>query len=439
MPYTRVLGPSALCRTALDPVNSRVLFSVLRHRDFKHLWLGQAISQLGDSLYFLVFLFMVKRLGGSDAMVGIVGALQALPYVVVGPFAGMLADRLDRRLIMVMSDVLSTAILGFLAVLLFFDSTPHVAWVMVSGFLLSCVNSVFVPAKSAALPRLLPAEDLQEANALSMATQNFAPLIGIGLNLGVLSTLEAIAPDYFFLVAVVLNMATFCVSASYLARLPKLLPERGEEEHQHPIQDLKDGFRMAWSEPVIRTALWAGAGVSFCVAPFMIIHLRVNEEWYGGKFWTLSLFEGAFVFSMVISSLVLGKIKIVHPGRAYLLGMTIIAIFVAAMAASRNIWLYTLWNFVCGLGLPLASIPITYYIQVATPDAFRGRVMSLFGMVSQAVAPIGMLIGGWLLSQMGPAPMFLVMGGGMGVMCLLLLASRPFLAARQPEPEATSA
>src|SRR5207253_876223 len=87
---------------------------VLRIRAFRDLWLGQAISQLGDSIYYVAFMFMAQQVTGKIAMVGYVGAMEMLPYLLIGPYAGVLADRLDRRKIMLLSDLTSaTALVSF--------------------------------------------------------------------------------------------------------------------------------------------------------------------------------------------------------------------------------------------------------------------------------------------------------------------------------------
>ena len=113
---------------------------VLRIRPFRNLWLGQSISQIGDSLYYVAFMFMVKKVTGSSAMVGYTGALELAPYLLIGPYAGVLADRLDRRAIMLASDLLSALVLlGFSSVLIAGIAPP--AWsILVLAFMLSAVR-----------------------------------------------------------------------------------------------------------------------------------------------------------------------------------------------------------------------------------------------------------------------------------------------------------
>ena len=171
---------------------------ILEIRAFRRLWVGQAVSQFGDALYTLLFLFMVDKLTGKAAMVGYVGALEAAPFLLFGPYAGVLADRLDRRRIMLFADLVSALVLAGLCVVLLVYPKPHVGVIFAAAFLLSTVNAFFAPAKSAAIPALVPAERLMEANALSAATQHLMPLLGLGISGVGLGLLYALYPNLFF-------------------------------------------------------------------------------------------------------------------------------------------------------------------------------------------------------------------------------------------------
>src|SRR5690242_13155186 len=128
----------------------------LRIRDFRNLWLGQTVSQFGDAVYGLLFLFMTDKITKRPELVGIVAAMTALPFLLFSPVAGVLADRIDRRRIMLFSDFSSAAILGGYAVLLWFTREPPVWTLFVTPFLLSTVNAFFMPARGAAVPSVVP-------------------------------------------------------------------------------------------------------------------------------------------------------------------------------------------------------------------------------------------------------------------------------------------
>jgi MFS transporter, DHA3 family, macrolide efflux protein len=410
---------------------------LLAIKPFRDLWLGQAISQLGDALYYLIFLFMVDRITGDARMVGISGVLATLPYLLFSLHAGVEADRRDRRGIMLFADVASAILLGAFAVLVFFDPTPHVVALMIAPFLLSLINVFFSPAKSAAIPSLVPSEKLLEANALSSATQNLMPLIGIGLSGTVLAALYAFEPDYFFFSAILLNGLSFFVSALFIRRLPRLLPEaeKGAERRQtNQWQDLKDGLSYLRRERVLLVLTALNALVQIMIAPFMVVYVAVNRAWFGGEYGTLALFEFSFFVGMIAGSMIVGKTAVKRAGMAYILGLFAVGLTIAAMAVSKTIPLMVFFNFAAGIALPFAQIPMTTYMQAIVPDAFRGRVNAVQTMSSMGIQPLGIGLGGLLINVVGPAWMFVIMGLGMGFAALVGLLDQAFRAARVPSP-----
>lgn len=413
-------------------------FAALRVDAFRRLWIGQAVSQFGDALYFLLFLFMVDKITKDPLMVGLVAGVQALPYLIFSAWAGSLADRLDRRMLMVFSDVSSTFLLLLFAAGLAIWGQPPLWSVFVMAFGLNTCNVFFAPAKSAAIPRIVPAELLQEANALSSTTQNFMPLIGLGLGAGLLGAIEKVAPTLFFLIAVLVNAVSFAFSAWCVSRLPKIVPQREETHDHHPLRDALEGLRFIRREPVILTVLLANFGVSFFIAPFMVVYLAVNREWFGGAYWTIATFEASFVGAMVVTSLAMTRLKIRRIGVGFVWGTLLIGVFVAAMGWSPVFWLFLLWNLLCGFGLPILQIPLQTYIQMVVPDAFMGRVQSVLAIASTVVVPVSSALAGLVLHEWGAQTMFLIMGGGMALCAVGAGLVRPFREAILPETAVTA-
>lgn len=397
------------------------------------------MSQFGDALYYLIFIFMVDKLTGDAAMVGVVGALQALPFVLLGPIAGVVADRVDRRRVMLAADLLSALVLLGLGLLLLIEHRPPLWVVFATACLLSVVNTFFAPAKSAAIPRLVPAERLIEANSLSAATQSLMPLLGLGLSGSVLGLIYKLYPDYFFLSSAVLNGLTFLYSASCIARLPTLAPLREEISDKHVLHDSVEGVRFVFRHHVLKVVLLLNLFLQLFVSPFMVVYVIANRQWFGGEYVTLASFEFGFVLGMLAGALWVGKAKIVRPGMAMAVSLAIVGVGVALMAYSRTFWLFLFWNLVCGVALPFAQVPLQTYVQIILPDEYRGRVGSAFMMLAMGVMPVGMLLAGTLTDAIGLVWMFLLMGGGMLVSSLVGLLDRPFREARLPDQaESTS-
>lgn len=404
---------------------------VLRIRGFRHLWAGQAISQFGDYVYALVFLFMVDRLTGNPAMVGYVGAVQAAPYLLLSVVAGVLADRYDRRAIMVASDLASIFLLLLLAAAVIARPEPPLLLIFLVAFGLASVNSLFVPAKNAAIPSLVPPDKVVRANAVSMATQNLMPMLGLALSGSVLGALEALLPGAFFLTAILLNAFTFAISASFLARLPRLRPGP-DALRQHPWRQVVEGFRFIGRDPVLTPILALSLLLNLSVSPFMVVYVSANREWFGGQFWTLAVFDFAFLLGLVLGSLAVGRCDVRRVGRSYVVSMALCAATVVLLAWAPFFWPFTLLNFASGVVLPFAQIPVAAYLQIAVPEGFRGRVNAALQMATVAANPLGMGLAGVLLAAVGLQAMFGLMGLGLFVTAAFGALHGPFRRASLP-------
>ena len=399
---------------------------LLAIRPFRNLWLGQAISQVGDSFYYVSFMFMVMQITKSLPMVGFVGAMEALPFLIFSPYAGVLADRIDRRRIMLLSDILSMAILLLLAGYVAFDATPPAWTLLASAFMLSSVRSFFMPAKSAAIPALVPRNMLMQANSLSMATQTIVPALSLALSATIMGLLYAFSPQWFFLSMILINAASFLVSAWFISLLPRIVPDRDDVGEKHPLTDLREGLRYVRGHHVLVVLLVLSLFLNLMISPFFVVYMAANEAWFGGKPQTFAWFEFSFFAGMILGSILVAKSNIQRPGLGYIWGLVVVGGAVAAMAFSKGFALFVAWNVIAGLGLPFAQIPLATYLQTAVPDAFRGRVNSALTMIGMGTQPIGMSLGGFMIQKLGLVASFFVMGVGMGTVALAGLLDGPF-------------
>ncbi len=413
------------------------MFQVLRHRAFRDLYIGQSISQIGDALYYMVFMFMVGKITGDPLYVGLVGMVEMIPFVVFSGYAGVLADRIDRRLILLWTDYICMGILLALGVVIFAMGTPPVWTLFATAFLLSTFRAAFYPAKNACIPNLVPADEALQANTLNSMTFNVVFTLGLSLSGGVLSLLYGFSTTWFFGLTVVLNAASFGLSAVYIRRLPPIIAERKDEE-RHPWSEFKDGFAYITHRRALTVLMVAGLFMSLAIAPFIVTYVAANDQWFGGKPQTLTFFEASFFFGMIFGSVILSRLKWHWVGKGYVMGLGVTGAMVALMAFSPVMWTFALWNFICGLFIPFADIPVQTYVQVKVEDAFRGRVNSALTMLRNGMTPLGMGLGGWAISVIGLANMFLVMGIGMAVVASAALCDRAFRSASLT-PEATPA
>lgn len=371
-------------------------------------------------------MFMVKKATGSNAMVGYVGALETMPYLLLSPYAGVLADRIDRKRIMLSSDLVSGLVLALFAAYLCLVPNPATWMLLVVPAMLSTVRVFFMPAKSAAIPNLVPKEALQTANAVSMTTQSMVPMLGLAISASVLGLLYSQAPFWAFFGVVAINAISFFVSALFIAKLPALVPDRTDAHETHPLQDFKDGLAYVKSRREVSVLIALLVPFRLAVAPFFVTYVAANELWFGNHPATLSWFEFAFFAGMVLFSPIVGKMRITRPTISFMVGLAGIGLLVGCMAVARSIWGFVVLNGLCGLFVPLADIPVNTYLQASIPDAYRGRVNSVVSMIATGVMPIGAALGGILIDKLGLVGTFLLMGGGMVLAVVVGLLDRTF-------------
>ncbi len=420
-------------------------FAPLKIPHYRNLWLGQAVSQACDALYMVSFMFMVKKLTGSSALVGLVLAIEGLPYLLVNPFVGVLADRIDRRKLMLASDLLSASILVCFAVaLIFLGANPPFALIALTAGLLSTSRTVFLPTKNAAIPMLVPRESVLQANALSLVTQNYMQVAGLIFAMTVLAALYRQSPAQFFVGVALINAAGFLWSAMFIARLPKLLPDRESLSTVRPLADLMGGIRYIRGHAGLGALVVLQMLMTLMISPFYVVYLEANDVRFGGYPVTLMLFEATFFFGMIVGNYVVTRLQVRRAGLGFVGGLCVTGLCVAALAWSYSAPLFVLWNLIAGLAVPFAQIPVSAYLQTEVPDAFRGRVNAVYLMSAMGIAPLGMMLGGLTIEWVGLFRAFLIMGFGMVTVSLIGLANGAFRRLRiefgaQSEAEAPSA
>ncbi len=232
------------------------------NRDFRLLWLGQVVSQLGDWFNTIALFTLVLDLTGSARAVGLVLVARFLPSVVLGPLSGVVADRFNRRHIMLVTDVLrGFVVLGFL-----FIRRPEQVWLVYALTVLQlALSSFFEPARSAALPSVVTGRELVSANAISSVTWSVMLTLGAAVGGPITGWFGTDA-------AFVLDSLTYFASAVLIWRLR--LPKRPPKPKQRltlskatGLADTLEGLRYVWRRPrvlallLVKPAWGAGGGI----------------------------------------------------------------------------------------------------------------------------------------------------------------------------------
>ena len=256
------------------------------NRPFRHLWYGQVVSELGDWLNSIAIYMLVLKLSGTGTAMATVMMAKLLPIFFVSPLAGVLIDRMDRKVIMITSDVLRfVVVLGFLLV----DDAGDL-WLLYSLAVVEiALAGFFEPARSAIIPSLTPREDLVTANALSGSTWSVMLAVGAALG-GVLVSVFGIKTAF------VIDAFTFLLSAWFIARIqcPKdaLAKEKAERAEVSGFKTLVDGARYLMSQPMIFVLALMKSGLAVAGGVMTLIPLYADK-----------MFGSASAVSMAIGSM----------------------------------------------------------------------------------------------------------------------------------------
>jgi len=409
--------------------------NILGIRDFRYLWLGQIVSNFGDALTHLTLVLLINRItGGSTAAIAYLLIALALPHAVIGLFAGVLVDRLDRKRIMVVSDIVrGFLILAFIVVVL--AGTESLWPIYIIGFLTSAAGAFFLPARSATIPNIVPREGLLSANSLSQTSFVLFRVLGAtaaGLIIGLF--------DVFWL-AFVIDAATFFASAAFISQIQ--LPRRKTDSPRDiplgknirsAFGELGEGLSIiARSRALMGTLVAAGVAMlgvgalSVLFAPFIVNDIGLSVTWFG-------FIESAQVAGMLVSGTVVAVLAArLRPTHLISIGLVALGITTMALAAAYQVWQLVIVLFAVGLSVTPINASIATLIQVTVEDRVRGRIMAALGAIVQVTSIVSMLAAGILAAQLGTRYVFVL--SGIIAVAAGLLSAWVYKGFRLPKPE----
>lgn len=405
--------------------------------DFRRLWFGQTVSQLGQQMTAVTIAYQVYVLTHSSYAVGLVGLYALVPLIAFGLYGGALVDAFDRRRVALVASLGLWFCSGLLVVQAVLDWNSVVLLYGLVAVQSACF-AVNTPARSAIIPRLLPVELLPAANALSMAAFNLGFTVG-PLSAGVLIAWHGVEVTY------AIDALTFTAALYALLRLPPVPPENGTTSGTAKTPGLRsviDGLTFLRGSPNLRMTFIVDMCAMVLAQPralFPALALTV----YAGNASTLGLLQAAPAIGSLVAFTVSGWI-----GRVNRHGVAItvaVAVYGGAIAlggfAAIGLPGFIVLAVVC-LALSGAAdmISASYrstMLQAATPDALRGRLQGVFTVVVAGGPRLGDFLVGLTADAIGESP---AMAAG-GCACVLgvliaVAAQRRFLAydARTPTP-----
>jgi MFS family permease len=384
-------GTEALAAPAVAaPVGSP--FAPLRSRPFALLWTGAFVSNIGNWMLAVAVGSLVADTTGTSTWTGLVIAADFLPSGLLGPIGGALADRRNRRRLIVTATLAQAAFSAALAVLVAHDGSPPPGLVALLVFGLGCAGALGFPAYQAILPDLVPREQLLAATALSQAQFNLGRVLGPALA-GLVITLAgyqwAFAVDalsFFAVVAAVLSL-----------RLPEVTGTAASIR-----RTIADGLHYVWGERGVRAALLTLMTYAVLASPFIGLTAAVSKKVFDAGASGNAVLVTSQGIGAVAMALATGYLAAHFGRRRTLLGVLgCMPPLLVAYALSPSLWV---------AAAAIACVGMTYLgmlsglgavVQLRTPRRLRGRVLSLFFATLGLFYPIGLALHGWLGDRIG--------------------------------------
>lgn len=359
---------------------------VLRHHDFRNLWLAQTTSAMGDSVVIVALALFVTDLTGNPTEVGIVLGAQLLPLVGFLLIGGVWADRLPRAKVIMTADVARAVLHGTLAVLIFTDAV-EIWHIVVIEACFGTAQAFFEPAYTGLVPRTVPAGEIQDAQALASLTFNFAELTGPAIATGLVLGIGA---GWAF----ALDAATFAVSALVLTRVRTSDAPPAVSERRTVMAELAEGFREVRS----RAWLWVtvvvfALAVPLGYAPLYVLGPTIAEETY----------DSAAIFGVVTASYGAGALigaliglrwRPRHPMLSAFLVIAVWPVMLVAFATGAPVPIVVPLAVATGVGFALFDVFWNTTMAQQIPPHALSRASAWEWMGSLILLPVGYLAAG---------------------------------------------
>jgi predicted MFS family arabinose efflux permease len=397
-------------------------FGALRHRDFRLLWAGAITSTTGTWMQTVAQGWVVLSMSGSAFYLGIDAFLATLPMILFSLVGGVIADRIDRRKILIVSQLSQMAVAFFLAGLIY-SGAVEVWHIFVLSFLTGTAQAFGAPAYQALLPLLVTRDDVPNAIALNSMQFNLARMMGPVLAGIALATVGAAA-------CFLLNGLSFIpVILSLFAVRSSFRPERAAARGM--IAQMREGFESIRQHPAISKLTAIAFAATFLGAPVITLLPAVAKSVFGLSAGGYSSMVTVYGAGSVTGAILLASGVMRGRGRRLLHFLLAFSGFLFLFTMSRNLIVSHVLLFCAAASLLGVITNASSLVQLATPEAVRGRVMSIFLMAFRGGMPLGSLTTGYFAERFSVMTALLMNAVGLAIVGALALMSERRYEARR--------
>ena len=368
---------------------------------FFTIWTAQALSLFGSALVQFALIWWLTQESGSATVLAIATLVGMLPQILVGPFAGALVDRWNRRVIMIVADA-TIALFSLLLAYAFATGSVQIWQIYVIMAVRSLGGAFHYPAMAATTQLMVPQEQLTRVNSLNQALQGvnslFAPVIG-ALLLSVLPTQGILLIDVVTALIAVLPLLFISIPQ------PKRYGEAQLQEGKPSLlKDIGDAMVYIRSIPGFTAIIFMALFLNFLLIPTISLLPLLVTEHFGKGAIELGLLESILGIGMITGGILLGiwggfKRKIVT-SLTGIIGMGI-GVMLIGLAPADLFLLAVVGNAILGFMIPIANGPLSALMQTIVRPDMQGRVTSLIASGATAISPIGLLIAGPVSDLLG--------------------------------------
>ncbi len=403
----------------------------MKNRNIVLFGAGRFVSLIGTNMYQFAAGLYVLQLTGSGTKFALTLILGTLPRVIAAPIAGVIADRVNRKHVAVLTDLLSGLLLAGLWMITMFGSIK-VNQIYVSMVFLSIFNTFFDISIEAAKPEIVETESaLERLNAISYGIFSFTSIAGPVLG----GIAYAMVPFRTF---VLINGVSFILSGVSESFIRFRAEEELEKKDKDPfVSALLEGIRYLKDNPFSISLMTFSISINFCLTlaitvplPYMFnTVLKMTSTWVG-------IVTAGFPVGYLLGTVIIQSRGVKQRGQAFKMGsigvLTGKLVLVAILVLSGRLMneyvagMTTVAMAIIGLSIAYIDIPLMTFMQSAIPSRVRGRVFSVMTMASRVAIPLAMIVSGELLNMLHPA-IILTVGTFMYAMVLTLLSGSVYL------------
>jgi MFS family permease len=372
----------------------------LGQRDYRRYFAGTLVAQTGTWMQTVTQSWLVLELTGSPFKLGLISTLQSGPILVLSIFTGVLADRVTRRTLLFVTQATQTCLALTLGLLAWSGHARywHVAVVAVLWGIMTAIDQ---PARQSLVMELVGREHVPSAVGLNSVTFNGARIIGPAIA-GVLIARVGLFPGFF------LNAIAFVFSIVMLTQIPGRRPVPRLSEATI-VEDMLEGIAYGLRTPAVRFILGLQIILSFCVFNFSVYVPLLARQVLGMGAEGFGLLMTCLGVGALTAGFSLGAFSALRPT---LIGgaLAVACGCLVGLSLTRVLWLAALLLVITGFSGTIVMAGCNTSLQLGAPDALRGRVMSLYSLLSGGIFPLGAFWVGFISEHWGVQRAFLVNG-----------------------------